>query len=92
VRRIFLAEGVVIGGLGALIGIAIGYGLMGALAQLAMQPPGFTQTIQLPIYWGVDQVLLATAFAVLSAAGAAYLPARRAGRVQPVDILRGGMA
>jgi lipoprotein-releasing system permease protein len=31
-------------------------------------------------------------FAVLSAAGASYFPARKAGRVHPVDILRGGMA
>jgi lipoprotein-releasing system permease protein len=48
--------------------------------------------VNLPIYWGTDQLLIAAAFAVLSAAGAAYIPSRRAGRVHPVDILRGGMA
>jgi lipoprotein-releasing system permease protein len=32
---------------------------------------------------------LAAAFALLSCLAASYLPARRAGRVHPVDILRG---
>jgi lipoprotein-releasing system permease protein len=92
VRRIFLIEGIAIGSVGSLLGAALGYGLMALLAAVAIQPPGMSDKVNLPIYWGPDQILLAAAFALLSAAGAAYLPARRAGRVHPVDILRGGMA
>lgn len=92
VRRILVIEGVAIGGMGSLIGLAIGYALMFGLTFIAIQPPGMSQTLNMPIYWGLDQVALAAGFAVLSAAGAAYLPARRAGQVHPVDILRGGMA
>jgi lipoprotein-releasing system permease protein len=92
VRRIFLAQGVVIGVLGSLVGIGLGYGLIAALGAVRLQPPGLTDVVNLPVYWGVDQLLLAAAFAVLSSAGAAYIPARRAGQVHPVDILRGGMA
>jgi lipoprotein-releasing system permease protein len=92
VRRIFLAQGVVIGVLGSLVGIGLGYGLIAALGAVRLQPPGLTDVVNLPVYWGVDQLLLAAAFAVLSSAGAAYIPARRAGHVHPVDILRGGMA
>jgi lipoprotein-releasing system permease protein len=92
VRRIFLAQGVVIGGLGSVLGIGLGYALMLLLGAVKLQPPGLSDVVNLPIYWGVDQLLIAAAFAVLSAAGAAYVPARRAGRVHPVDILRGGMA
>jgi lipoprotein-releasing system permease protein len=92
VRRIFLAEGLVIGGLGSLFGTLFGWGLIAALAAVRIQPPGTSMTVNMPVYWGVDQVALAAAFALLSAAGAAYLPARRAGQVHPVDILRGGMA
>jgi len=51
-----------------------------------------SDVVNLPVYWGIDQMLLAALFAILSSAGAAYIPARRAGRVHPVDILRGGMA
>jgi lipoprotein-releasing system permease protein len=92
VRRIFLAEGVVIGAVGSVLGIGLGYALMAALAVVKIQPPGMSDIVNLPIYWGADQLLLAAFFAILSAAGAAYFPARKAGRVHPVDILRGGMA
>jgi lipoprotein-releasing system permease protein len=92
VRRIFLAQGVVIGGLGSVVGVALGYALMLLLGAVRIQPPGLSEAVNLPLYWGADQLLIAAIFAVLSAAGAAYIPARRAGRVHPVDILRGGMA
>lgn len=92
VRRIFLAQGVAIGVLGSIIGIGIGCVLIAALGAVRIKPPGMSDLVNLPVYWGVDQLLLAAAFAVLSSAGAAYIPARRAGRVHPVDILRGGMA
>jgi lipoprotein-releasing system permease protein len=47
------------------------------------------EPITLPIYWGADQFALAVAFALGSAIVAAWLPARKGGRLQPVDILRG---
>ncbi|MEJ0017986.1 MAG: ABC transporter permease [Acetobacteraceae bacterium] len=92
VRRIFLVQGVLIGALGSTFGVAIGYGLIAVLSAITVQTPELTEPINMPMYWGIDQVLLAAGFAVLSAAGAAYIPARRAGRVHPVEILRGGMA
>ncbi|SON58332.1 Lipoprotein-releasing system transmembrane protein LolE [Hartmannibacter diazotrophicus] len=92
VRRIFLAEGAAVGLMGSLAGTALGYGLIAVLGRVEMQPPGSSQTITLPVYWGVDQIALAVLFALFSAVGAAYLPARKAGGVHPVDILRGGMA
>ena len=51
--------------------------------------PAPAEPINLPVYWGADQFVLAAAFAVGSAVIAAWLPARKGGRVQPVDILRG---
>ncbi|WP_119421941.1 ABC transporter permease [Desertibaculum subflavum] len=92
VRRIFLAQGVIIGLAGSAIGIAAGYGLMALLAVVKIQPPGISDVVNLPIYWGADQTALVVLVAVASAAGAAYFPARKAGRVHPIDILRGGMA
>ena len=89
IRRIFLAEGVMLGLVGSLLGLGLGMGLMALLGQVEIKPPGATEIVQLPIYWGYDQYLLALGFAMASAVGAAVLPARKAARVQPVTILRG---
>ncbi|MCU0759465.1 MAG: ABC transporter permease [Steroidobacteraceae bacterium] len=89
IRLIFVIEGAVIGIGGSLLGMAMGSGMMRAVEQVEIKPPGSTESITLPIYWGIDQFALAAAFAILSAVFAAWLPARKGGRVQPVDILRG---
>jgi lipoprotein-releasing system permease protein len=89
IRQIFLAEGLILGILGSLMGVALGIGMMWLLMQVEIKPPGATDIVHLPIYWGWEQYLLAASFAMISAIGAAYLPARKAGRVQPVAILRG---
>ncbi|MBK8185007.1 MAG: ABC transporter permease [Candidatus Competibacteraceae bacterium] len=89
IRWIFLAEGVLLGLIGSLLGLLLGTGLMRLLAGVKLKPPGASELVHLPIYWGYEQFLLAAGFALVSAVGAAYLPAHKAGRVQPVTILRG---
>ena len=89
VRRVFLIEGLIVGSLGSSFGVLAGIGLMAVLAQIEVRPPGVAEIVHLPIWWGADQYALAAAFALLSCVVASYLPARRAGQVHPVDILRG---
>jgi lipoprotein-releasing system permease protein len=89
VRNIFLLEGLIVGLLGSTLGVGVGLALMRVLAGITIKPPGVTELVHLPIWWGGEQYLLATAFALGSCLAAAYLPARKAGRVHPVDILRG---
>jgi lipoprotein-releasing system permease protein len=89
VRAIFLLEGFIVGVIGSVAGLALGVGLMKVLSGIAIRVPGATEEVFLPIWWGAEQYLMAAAFALASCLVAAYLPARRAGRVHPVDILRG---
>jgi lipoprotein-releasing system permease protein len=89
VRRIFLMEGAIVGVIGSSLGLLGGMALMRALEQIVIKPPGGTDPVHMPIYWGSEQYLIAAAFAMASAIFAAYLPARKGGRVHPVDILRG---
>ncbi len=89
IRSIFVIEGALIGVGGSLIGVAGGALMMRGAGTVVIRAPGFTEPINLPIYWGWDQFALAAGAAALSAVFAAWLPARKGGRVQPVDILRG---
>jgi lipoprotein-releasing system permease protein len=63
---------------------------MTGLMQIRLKPPGSSERIQMPVDWSGPQFAIAGGFALAAAVIAAWLPARRAARVQPVDILRGG--
>jgi lipoprotein-releasing system permease protein len=89
IERIFLIEGAILGLIGSISGSVLGVTLMYGLSRIAIKSPFNTTSAFLPIDWSSDQILIAIAFAMLSALFAAWLPARKGGRVRPVDILRG---
>lgn len=84
---VFLIEGLVIGIGGALAGFVLGLVLMNALAAIPFRIQG--QLIHLPLDRSWRQFAIAGAVSLFSAAFAAWLPARRASALDPVDILRG---
>lgn len=90
IEKIFLFQGVILGILGNVVGIPFGSALMTILMQIRFKPPGGSEIIQMPISWHWPQFAIAAAFAMIAAVLAAFLPARKASRVQPVQILRGG--
>ena len=90
IRFIFVTQGVILGVMGCVIGLPLGMIFMTLLGQIKFKPPGSSQFIQMPIDWGYQQFLIAGAFALGSALFASYFPSRRAGKIQPVEILRGG--
>ena len=88
VRRIFLIEALLIGLSGMIIGWALGYALSRALGSIEFKSP-FVDATHLPIYYTFVHYALAGLVALSASAIAGYLPARKAARVHPVDIIRG---
>ncbi|TIU28517.1 MAG: ABC transporter permease, partial [Mesorhizobium sp.] len=69
-----------------LLGFSMVYSL--SLVRFEIAATGQEMT-HLPIAWSVLHYVIASGFAIGSAAVAGYLPARRAARQNPVDIIRG---
>ena len=89
IQTVFLTEGLLLGAMGCMLGLPLGAGIMFALGRLTFKFPGTTQLTQMPIDWSWQQFAIAGTFAFIAAVGAALLPARKAAKVRPVDILRG---
>ena len=88
VRSIFVLEASIIGIAGALMGFALGYLLSVGLGSIEIKNP-FLDSNRLPLAYSYVHYALAGLVALTSSVAAGYLPARKAARVHPVDIIRG---
>ncbi|EKF20283.1 ABC transporter permease [Nitratireductor pacificus] len=89
-QRMFVIEGLAIGAAGSVAGWALGFALTYALASITFElDAGGQEMTELPIAWSAAHYAIASLFALGSAAVAGYLPARKAARLNPVDIIRG---
>ena len=86
---VFIVEGLALAVIGVLLGWLLGYALMSILGSLRFSIGGENQSI--PIDRSPRQYLIAAAASLLAGGVAAWLPARKSAKVDPVDILRGAM-
>jgi lipoprotein-releasing system permease protein len=89
IAAIFLWQGVCV----ALVGIVFGWGLGALLTFIISRIPvnfrGILRTDYFIVDWSVYHYLIAAGLAAVAVFIAAYVPARRASRLEPVDTLRG---
>ena len=88
VRTIFVLEGQILGLVGGLIGFALGYVLCLALGSIEIKSP-FLDATRIPLAYSPWHYAIALCVAMVSSFAAGYVPARRAARLHPVEIIRG---
>jgi lipoprotein-releasing system permease protein len=89
VQSIFVLEGLLLAMIGCVVGIPLGVGLLQLMASIkSMGPDGRVEQV-FTIY--IDPALLfgACVVAITTGAIASFFPARRAGQVDPMQVIRG---
>ncbi|MCR9057899.1 ABC transporter permease [Roseibium album] len=89
IQQIFVLEGLVIGILGALAGCLLGFGLSSYLATVKFEVTTDIEMTRLPIHFSYIHYVLSCFLALFSSAIAGLIPARKAAKLNPVDIIRG---
>ncbi|HVU53832.1 MAG TPA: ABC transporter permease [Puia sp.] len=88
VLMIFLSQSLVIGILGAAIGLGLGYLMSYGMSRVPFPQGEITSLKFFPVVFDVRYYLLGAVFGILTTFLAGFMPARKAARVDPVAILR----
>ena len=88
IRTVFVLEGLAVGLGGTLLGWALGFGITEFLGSLKFSVEGFVKTEGFVLDRSFRHYWMVALFALAVSVFAAFLPARRAARVRPVDIIR----
>jgi lipoprotein-releasing system permease protein len=89
IQVIFILQGLLIGVSGMLTGFALGYSLSRLLESVRISMKAMVTSDHLFIVYDISHYVTGGAACMAAATLAAWIPARRAARMKPVDIIRG---
>lgn len=91
ISKIFILEGVMLGIIGTIVGIILGYYAATAVKAIRFEPnqAGLIRNDRINVILSATSYILVISFSILMAIVASIGPARRASKLKPVDILRG---
>lgn len=84
---IFVFQGLMLGVLGAFLGIVLGIGLLTMFTKFALKPDG---TPVVPIYISSGFIAMSGIFAVVTASIASLIPARLTSNLNPIEVIKNG--
>jgi lipoprotein-releasing system permease protein len=86
VTEIFLVQAVVVGIVGGIIGMILGFVIADIVNHIPFKIGGLNN---LPMAYHPKDYIMAFTFGLITTLVAGYLPARKASKIDPVDIIRG---
>lgn len=84
---IFVFQGVILGIIGAILGICLGFGLLYSFTKFAVNPDG---SPVVPVYFNNGFIVLSGMFAVIAAVIASLIPARLSSKLNPIEVIKNG--
>ena len=89
VQLIFMSQAIIIGIVGALLGLLVGFILSRIIDGLPFETEALPTIKTFPVNYKVHYYMIAISFALVSTFIAGYLPSRKAKKIDPVRIIRG---
>lgn len=89
VRSIFLAQSLVIGIVGSILGLIMGFILSYMISLAPFDAGDFLSITSLPVNFNPLFYFFGIGFGVITTAIAGYMPSRKAGKIDPIEIIRG---
>ncbi len=89
VQSIFISQALVIGVIGGLIGLAVGFGVSVLISHTPFETEALPTIKTYPVNFSPAYYIIGFSFALVSTFLAGYLPARKAKYIDPVEIIRG---
>jgi lipoprotein-releasing system permease protein len=89
VRQIFMIQSLVIGLIGSVVGLIIGYGLSYMISQVPFDGGDIVSMDRFPVNFNPRYYMIGIVFGILTTALAGYMPSRKAARLDPIEIIRG---
>jgi lipoprotein-releasing system permease protein len=89
VQLIFMSQAMIIGFVGGVLGLLIGFGLTSVIATIPFRTEALPTVETYPINMNPMFFIIGFSFAMLSTFLAGYLPSKKAKKIDPVKIIRG---
>src|SRR5690554_4693428 len=89
VQYIFMSQAMIIGFVGGILGLLIGYGLASLISTLPFETAALPTVTTYPVNINPLFFIIGFSFAMVSTFLAGYLPSKKAKKIDPVTIIRG---
>lgn len=89
VKWIFISQALIIGFIGGLLGLVLGYVVTAIIDQTPFNTEALPTIETYPINYELKYYVVGITFAMISTFFAGYFPSRKAEKIDPVDIIRG---
>ena len=89
VQLIFMSQAMIIGALGGILGLFVGFVLSKLIDNVAFETEALPTITTYPINYNIWYYIIGISFALISTFVAGWLPSNKAKRIDPVRIIRG---